>query len=796
MEEDLQGKHDIPGFSAPQPGLWLYLSVPLVGIVLCGSEEPWALGIFAMLVGLTAAFATPRNRLTAWLTLPVILGLILCLLAFLPASWFSLPDWRITLQRDFGIALPSTRTPQPGVTLESWLLLAVGAVWLVTCAARGFTASERRSAIRALAFFSCLVACFAIVVYWRKIVIPFWHAPSNTFYFGPFPNRNLFSELLAAGAVLVFAATYDALRRGERIWMLLGLAIFPIFAAVLLNTSRTGVVIFFAGTGAWMLTGDLRKGAAPRIAVGVAVLLVLAATFVLFGGHIAQRFSNQNLAADSRLRIFADTIKITRLDSVLGTGLGNFEPVFALNSPHGDVHNRAHHPENDWLLLGMEAGLPCMLLGIVALVALVRKFGPWRGQDTADRRDKRLRNAAGIGVLLLCVASLVDPALHTPGMFSFGCLLAGLALRPASTSESAGRALILLRKGAGVFCLLAALAWVLMANGHALIGGNSIYRQRYAEAVALSAAGDDAAALQKWNEAAALKPLQWESYFERARVKLRLGFPSREALDDFGRARHLEPHNVLLCRFEYEMWERYDPVSGIPALREILRRDPPRGGQYYQGHVGKVREHAALRPHMLAIAKSDPKLMRLYLFSATDDEFAGLLHGLVDAHPALDIFTPEERLELFQVWHDRGDAAEVVRRLEENPVWQKEGWPVLAAHKAKAGDFRGAYEVALKNVPAPRPRASRAQGGLVDLARAFRLAPDPEAGFDLYEAQRREGNHDDALATLDQLAKLPHPPASVLYQRGVTLAAKEDYAAAWQALRDYSQRLPKGEEDS
>jgi tetratricopeptide (TPR) repeat protein len=215
---------------------------------------------------------------------------------------------------------------------------------------------------------------------------------------------------------------------------------------------------------------------------------------------------------------------------------------------------------------------------------------------------------------------------------------------------------------------------------------------------------------------------------------------------------------------------------------------------FFQTHVGKVREHPQLRPHMLAIAKSDPKLMRLYLSSATDEEFASLLHELVDAHPALETFTPEEKRELFQVWHDRGDAAELVRRLEEDTAWQKDGWPVLAAHKAKDGDFHGAYEVALKNVPAPRPRAARTQADVADLTRVFHLAPhDIDAGLDLYEAQRREGRFDDALATLDQLAKLPQPPASVLYHRGVTLAAKGDYASAWQALRDYARRLAQEE---
>src|SRR6187401_3152524 len=57
----------------PQPGLWLYLSVPILSILLCGSKEPWALGLLATLVGMTALFATPKYRLSLWVAIPVML---------------------------------------------------------------------------------------------------------------------------------------------------------------------------------------------------------------------------------------------------------------------------------------------------------------------------------------------------------------------------------------------------------------------------------------------------------------------------------------------------------------------------------------------------------------------------------------------------------------------------------------------------------------------------------------------------------------------------------------------------
>ncbi len=796
----------------PQPGLWLYISVPILSILLCGSKEPWALGIVATAVGMTALFATPKYRLTPWVSIPVMLGLALCLTAFLPATWFTMPDWRLVLQRDFHIGLASTRTPQPGVTLESWLALAVGGVWLMCCASRGFEESERRRAIRVLVIACGLVACAALVVRWKGAIIPFWREPMDRLarwdwielmgkiapgdgkdwtYLGPFPNRNLLSEMLAVGAVLTFAATYDAYRLQQRRWLWLGLAIIPAFAAVLANTSRTGVIVFFAGIGAWMFTAGFHKRFLPRVAIATTILLIMAAVVLLFGKQFLARLSTQNLATDARFQIFSDAFKMIGHAPALGVGLGNFEPVFAMTRPEANVYGATHHPENDWLWLGAEVGVPCVLLGVVALAAMFRRFGPWRTRDPVGRKDRRMRNAAGVGVLLLLVAGMVDPALHAPGMITLGCLLAGLAMRPTATAqmEATSRSRYW-RKGAGALCVLAGAAWFLTAAGRPVIRGNSVYRQLDDDAVALATRGDDAGALEKWNEAAAIKPLQWDPYFLRAMAELKLKHPASEALLDFSRARALAPHSALLCTHEFDLWQKYDPASGIPALREALKRDPSRAAEFFQGRVGKVHEHAELRPHYSTIAQSDPKLMLVYLPHAEPAEFATLLQELLYAHGKLEMYTPEEKLRLFQLWYAKGDAADLIQKLENKVEWQTAGWTVLAAHKAKEGDFNTAFEIAKRNVTPPREAAARTLGDPADLARAFALNPtDIVLGLDLYEAQRLAGKYEDALTTLDQLAKIPRFPARILYERGITLGAKGDYAKAWEALRDYEKRV-------
>src|SRR4029078_10926701 len=128
-----------------------------------------------------------------------------------------------------------------------------------------------------------------------------------------------------------------------------------------------------------------------------------------------------------------------------------------------------------------------------------------------------------------------------------------------------------------------------------------------------------------WNAAAAVKPLQWNIYYDRAMLKLRLGRPHTEALQDFSRWRQLEKKNAELCAREFDFWLDYDPVLGVAALREALRRDPTRAKAYYEQRLWRMTAYPELRPHFLAMAESDAKLALAFLHSATPEEFSLLL---------------------------------------------------------------------------------------------------------------------------------------------------------------------------
>lgn len=784
--------------------IWPVLVVPAVAIVTCGSKEPWALGIFSLMVGLWALLAAPRLRLSRWVAVPLIGMVALPLLAFLPASWFAIPAWRSTIEADFGILTASTLSPQPGITFECWLLLVVGVTWLAWCLARGFTVEDRRAAVQALTFFISLLAIAALLVRHFKLQVPFWQSPwpNPSLDFGPFPNRNNFSGVLAAGGVLGFAAAHDAFREGRRRWMLLALATLPPFAGVLANTSRLGVVLFFAGLGAWMITASLQRRSTHALAVAVTVLLILATTFMLAGGRLIEKFAGKDgsamatLAQDGRWGIFSDAVALIAKHPLIGVGLGNFESVFSLTRSteftYSGAYSRALHPESDWLWFGAETGIPCLFLALVGFVVLASQFGPWLKREQAGRRDRRLRNAAGVSVLLIAVAGLVDTPMHAPGVIAFGAVLTALALRPLRQVVEASPAARRVFQGAGVFCIGSCVVWLGLALGQPLLAGNSRFRQLTHDAQSAVAKGDPAGALEYWNRAVEIKPLQWHPYYERAALKLELGFAKKEAFDDFARARALEPRNTLICWHEFNLWLKYDAVYGLPAARETLRRHPQRSADFFANFLGNLHAHPELRPHFKAMAAADPKLRLAYLSSATGEEFNEELLSILEAHPQLEVYTAEERLKLFQLWHARGDAAGLLKALESNPSWREDGWTVLATQRAKDGNFKAAFDLAMSYLSIPPESGARRKGSLAELNRVFLYNPtDISRGLDLYDAQRTQGLYDAALATLDQLSAVPQAPARVLYERAVIFAKKGDYAKAWDAVQDYMKRAAK-----
>ena len=122
-----------PSFTAAPARWWKNIAIPTLPVLagfLGGATEKWSEGIVVALLGVILLADPPRFSLGWGLNL-ILLAIVGCTAtAFLPASWFLQPAWRLALENDFSISLPGTLSPQPWISLGCLVSFLAGLSWL------------------------------------------------------------------------------------------------------------------------------------------------------------------------------------------------------------------------------------------------------------------------------------------------------------------------------------------------------------------------------------------------------------------------------------------------------------------------------------------------------------------------------------------------------------------------------------------------------------------------------------------------------------------------------------------
>ena len=687
--------HEVPPHDRhdASPGRWLSHAfvalLPALACFLGGATQKWAEGLVVTLLGLYLLANPPRFSLGLAINLVLLAFLLWSLIAFLPASWFFQPDWRAAYVNDFGISLPTTLSPQPWITLTCLASFVAGWSWLYVVCAQQLELREARLQLRLFTAGIVLLAAICVLFWLAKTAPPFWHNERN---FGPFPNRNQTGNLFGLTAIMILACGQDDLRKDRKRWILWGLALALMIAAIILNFSRAGIGILVAGSALWLGIFSLRQRSPSRIALVVSFLLLLLTALLLFGGETLERFHLRNLAnagisSDFRWRIFSDVFQLIRDSPWVGIGLGNFESVFAIFRAASYSDRRAIHPESDWLWLWTELGWVAVVLAIVGLVFIIRNVFPLR-----EGTNQRYRLATLIAAILFSLHGLVDVSGHRVGTMFAATFLLGLSLhRPHSFKPS--RSVSVLFRLIGLILLIVGVSWVVAARGQELLPGSvgvtnakqlaTIYnRERnFTETAAVATTG------LKW------APLDWELYFSRAVAEAQLK-QTDNALADFRRARFLEPISFELPLAEGNIWLSSQPVLAATAWREALRRAGPERAGVFSTMLSKASLRSPQVSRILAeLGFSRHDLALPYLARISGPEFDRALGKILENDPDLNSFTETEKLALFDYWSNRGDAAELARAVEQHPDWLPYAWLGVAKYNAGKKDFRVAYEL-------------------------------------------------------------------------------------------------------
>ena len=753
--------------------------LPVLACFLAGGTQKWEEGVVITVLAFCLVVRPPRFSLGVITNLVLFTLFILAAVALLPANWFFQPKWRAAFVNDFAMQLSSTLTPQPWITLDYLVSFAAGLSWLYLVSTQNLAPREVRFQLRLFSSGVVLLATICIAFYLVRVTPSFWHNEQN---FGPFPNPNQTGDLFALTAIVILACVQDDFRKRRKRWIAWILALGLIGTAIVLNSSWSGIAILVVGSAFWLSALTFRKRS--RLALGVFFLFLLVTALVVFGEQTFQRFHLSNfgsagISSDLRWRIFQDTFRLIRDSPWCGIGFGNFESIFAVFRDASLSDPRALHPESDWLWLWTEVGWPAVVLTVLGIALLVSRVFPLQ-----KGTNQRYRLAALIAALLFAIRGIVDVSGHRVGTAFVAIFLLGLAL-PRPLSLKANRWVPILFRVVGVGLFAAGMLLVIAARGQKLLPGSvgvsgakrlSVVADRernFDETIALTTR-----ALQ-W------APLDWQLYLARAIAEVEV--KQESAVDDFRRARFLEPTDYEVPLAEGNAWLPYRPVLAVTAWREALRRAGPLRPQVYARMLSDTSlKNSEVSSNLEAIGLSQHPLVLPYLNRVSDASFNRSLAQLLRNDPNLQSFSETEKLALFALWSERGDPEEISRAVEQHPDWLRYAWAGMAKYKAGKEDFRAAYELTQRyGEPVALPLVA-ANLSLQNLQERFDHAPyNYGIGYELYRAQIQNGRLDDALLTARHFSERPNSPAYFHFLEAQCWAEKQHWEGAWNAWQQF-----------
>jgi len=756
--------------------------LPVLACFLAGATKKWEEGLVITFLGFCLLLRPPRFSLGATTNLVLFTLFVLAAVALLPAHWFFQPEWRTSIVNNLAIQLPSTLSPQPWITLCCLVSFAAGLSWLYVVSTQDLGLREVRFQLRLFTIGIVLLAAICVAFYLAHVTPIFWLNEQN---FGPFPNPNQTGDLLALTAIMILACIQDDLRQRRKLWIAWILALVLIVAAIVLNSSRSGIEILVVGSAFWLSALAFRKQSPLRLALIAFFLLLLFTAFLVFREQTFQTFhfrdfSSSGGSADLRWRIFHDTLRLVSDSPWCGIGFGNIESIFPVFRNASLSDPRALQPESDWLWLWTEVGWLAVVLAVLGIALLVRRVFPLR-----TGTNQRYRLAALTAAILFAIRGTVDVSGHQVGTVFTAIFLLGLALhRPLSLKAS--RCVPVFFRIVGLALLTAGLSFIVAARGLKLLPGSV----GVSSAKGLLAVADRE---RNFSETIALTTLalrwaslDWHLYLARAVAEVELQ-QTTNAAADFRRAAFLQPIAYEVPLVEGNAWLPYRPALAVTAWREALRRAGPLRPQVYATLLSDASlKNSEVSSTLETIGLSEHDLVLPYLNRVSGAAFNRALQQLLRNDPNLQSFSETEKLALFALWSERGEPEEVSQIVEQHPDWLRYAWAGVAKYKADKKDFHAAYELTQRyGEPVALPPVA-ANLSLQALQKRARHVPyNYGIGYQLYRAQMQNGHVDDALFTARHFSERPTSPAYFHFLEAQCWAKKQDWERAWNAWQEF-----------
>jgi len=757
------------------------VSLSVLAPALGGSTALWAQALLALATGLLFLVAPPRRSLGRGPNLLLILLWLVSCAAFLPAQWFSLPDWRTALV-NLGAKLPASRTPQPWLTVEALGLLFIGLVWAYYVFVQQMELRARCWAWKAYCIAILALAAAMTISSATGMRIPFW---PETEHFGFFPNRNQTSNVLALGGIMIYAIGLQRLQDEKRDWWVWLYSLALIFWALIINYSRSGIILFFLGAIVWHTFWIYASRERRRPAIALAGLLLLAAALLIVGGATLARLNPRTFDAlvstePGRLAIQHDALLISGKTPLLGIGLGNFGALFSPQKKIYAMPKVAIHPESDILWSAVE-------LGWVAVLLLGLLVGWWIKQCLPFDRgsERRLRAGAFIAVCAFLLHGFFDVSGHRIGAMWPSLFLAGTAIHPRA-NFTPSKWISLVFRLFGVALIIIGTSWFASISGLSTWPTSARLGRLKQETNTAITERDFASLFRSASETVRIAPLNWNGYHARAIAEI-AQYSRSSAKRDCSIAHYLMPFWSDLWLKEGIAWVAADDVDEAFAVwTEMLRRFPDEVTDLYGQIYNLVQGDADLLDRWRLLGRQNKKCLLVFFQNASPVEFRVELDRLLADDPELKAFDATEKVAFFEAWFHNGDKLELAEALREKSAWRAIGWKQLVRTYAEYGDYQNACATVREFAsipPVPEPPAGRT---VADLELQARLYPtDVDIAAALCLALAKEDRVEQALARLQALHGVKGFPDYLRNLEAELWERKGEWGKAWNALSPF-----------
>jgi O-antigen ligase len=761
----------------------LLLLAAVISVMVAGTQDAWAVAVFLAGAGLALFLIRPVVRPSAVPLVLVALFCALCLLAFLPLSYFPVPEWRSALMELGSVPLADSVNPQPWFGWFWWWLLAGTCLAYSALLTAPLEAKPLALVLHSAVFFVAVYATLSIFASQSGWKYPF-HGGA---VFGFLPNRNHTATLLVVGSVLSFGLMQWRLARGDKAAAsVAALCGAPSLAALLFfSTSRAGVVFLALGLTVWAIGVSHSPAARRRILLTTVVLAVfLGLLFVAGGSTVRDRLASLWREAlsvqmedggrdlDFRQPIFRDTARLIADQPLTGAGLGQFSDVFRQYRNESARAATVLHPESDWLMVAAETGVPSALV----LGALFLWFVSvcWKSRAASGGM---LRWTAASAVVAAALHGMVDVPWHRP---SVGWFLLAIA---ASSVPSSGRMPRVPRLTRVLFVLaglllIAASGWIGIEKWR---GRSPAFYQWSETSSALEKLGKERrfSQAEKTAQAAIEKfPLRSEAYYWLAGYLRMFEGTDKEIEAALRAGRAVEPVLPGVVQEQAIILQPINPDGAMEAWLLAVDRaaaiDRTENRLEFPGARGSVgRAVAAFKgdvPRQLWLAgkmTDRPVLTAQWITQAEEQAVTEFLPGIVDAVEFLDAVPSDLRRQVLSRWISLPDSARAVEFMEQREDVSSGGeyWSVLARHYAAQGDL---------------PRAVRR----VASSRKISLEAPREGDAGLrgkIAAVLAQGNTVAARRMANEAVSAPSPQEDHLAGAMAYFAAENDWESAWKA---------------